>query len=195
MNEEQETRTQILAAATAVFAAKGFSQASMNDIVKASGLSKGGIYWHFKSKDEIISAIFEQHFEVQLNILQSAMQQSGNANEKIIQLVETASSDTAQFTNQFPSSFEFYALASKNELLRQQLESFFLTSRQYIEQLAQTAIANGEWEAQSPTEIANTFVGLFEGILLISAVFPEQINISTQLETAVHLLLSGLQKR
>ena len=58
-----DTRQQILSAALALFAENGFSNVSINDIVRASGLSKGGVYWHFASKDEIITAIFEQFFE------------------------------------------------------------------------------------------------------------------------------------
>ncbi|MCP5096180.1 MAG: TetR family transcriptional regulator, partial [Chloroflexi bacterium] len=40
---EQDTKAHILATATAVFAAHGFAKTSMNDIVKATGLSKGGV--------------------------------------------------------------------------------------------------------------------------------------------------------
>ena len=45
-----ERKKQILDAAMTVFAQKGFHQARMDDIVEQSGLSKGTIYWYFKSK-------------------------------------------------------------------------------------------------------------------------------------------------
>lgn len=179
--------------ATAVFAEKGFAQASMNDIVQATGLSKGGIYWHFKSKDDIISAIFQQYFEAQYHILESTLEGEGRASEKIIRLVHSAGADMEAVADQFPTSLEFYALAAKNELLRQQLESFFLTYREHIELLAQEAIANGEWAPYPVTEIANTVVSIFEGVLLIWNVVPDQVDLSVQLDTAVTLLLNGLR--
>jgi AcrR family transcriptional regulator len=191
---EQETRTHILAAATAVFAEKGFANASMNDIMQAAGLSKGGIYWHFNSKDEIIATIFQQYFEVQLHNLEISLAEEGSASEKVTRLVQSVSNDIEAFSHQFPSSLEFYELASKNEDLREQMREFFLSYRQRVELLAREAIAVGEWVALPPTEIANTILGLFEGILLISSVFPEQINMGTQMETAADLLLSGLKK-
>jgi AcrR family transcriptional regulator len=53
---EQEVRERIVRAATRVFSDRGFHQATMQDIVRASGLSVGAIYTYFKSKDELILA-------------------------------------------------------------------------------------------------------------------------------------------
>lgn len=191
----EETRLQILAAATAVFAQKGFAEARMNDIMQAAGLSKGGIYWHFESKDEIIAAIFQRYFEVQLQSLEQILAEDGTAREKFTRLVGSASHDMTEFAGQFPSSLEFYAMASKNEPLRQQMEAFFLSYRRHIELLAGDAIASGEWVKLPVTEVANTILAAFEGVWLIWNVFPEQLDISTQMDSAVTLLLRGLEAK
>ncbi len=54
-------REQILKAAQSCFGKTGFHKTKMDDIVVASGLSKGALYWHFKSKDEIFLALFDQY--------------------------------------------------------------------------------------------------------------------------------------
>lgn len=48
---------QILDAALQAFAADGFAATRIDDIARQAGLSKGGIYTHFKSKDEIFEAL------------------------------------------------------------------------------------------------------------------------------------------
>lgn len=53
-------RQQIIDAARALFATRGFARTSMSDLVEASGLSNGAIYRYFKSKDEIVAAICDQ---------------------------------------------------------------------------------------------------------------------------------------
>jgi AcrR family transcriptional regulator len=53
-------RQQIVDAARARFASRGFARTSMADIVTASGLSNGAIYRYFTSKDEIVVAVCEQ---------------------------------------------------------------------------------------------------------------------------------------
>ena len=47
---EQEVRDRIVRAALAVFAEHGFHRATMQDVVRASGLSVGAIYTYFKRK-------------------------------------------------------------------------------------------------------------------------------------------------
>lgn len=49
-------REEIIAAALRAFAAKGFSRASMADIIAESGLSAGAIYGHFSGKQELLAA-------------------------------------------------------------------------------------------------------------------------------------------
>ncbi|WP_449317188.1 TetR/AcrR family transcriptional regulator [Rothia mucilaginosa] len=54
-------RTQIIEAAIACFIERGYTNTSMSDIIKASGLSSGSIYSHFTGKEDIlISAINER---------------------------------------------------------------------------------------------------------------------------------------
>ena len=57
------TRAELLAAAEQRIAERGFSDASLADIAGAAGVSKGAIYHHFQSKDELLLALLEQRFE------------------------------------------------------------------------------------------------------------------------------------
>lgn len=61
--QKNERKQIILDAALAVFGEKGYSDASMDDIVRASGISKGGIYTYFHSKESILLEIAEQRFK------------------------------------------------------------------------------------------------------------------------------------
>jgi AcrR family transcriptional regulator len=54
------TQLRILDAATAVFSARGFSAATMADIVEHSGASIGSIYHHFGGKKELFLAIYDR---------------------------------------------------------------------------------------------------------------------------------------
>ena len=53
---EQEVRDRIVRAAIGVFAEHGFHRATMQDIVRASGLSVGAIYTYYRSKSDLILA-------------------------------------------------------------------------------------------------------------------------------------------
>lgn len=51
---------QILDAALAEFSARGFSRTRIDDIAARAGLSKGGIYTHFRSKNEVFETLLER---------------------------------------------------------------------------------------------------------------------------------------
>jgi AcrR family transcriptional regulator len=53
-------RRQIVEGARSVFLARGFDAASMNDIARAAGVSKGTLYVYFKDKEQLFAAIVEQ---------------------------------------------------------------------------------------------------------------------------------------
>ena len=57
---EGARRTQILAAASAIFARKGFDRATVTDISRAAGLAEGSIYNYFRSKEELLVHIPRQ---------------------------------------------------------------------------------------------------------------------------------------
>lgn len=54
------TRHQLLDAAECVFAEKGVSRTSLNDIALAAGASRGAIYWHFRNKADLFNAMMER---------------------------------------------------------------------------------------------------------------------------------------
>jgi AcrR family transcriptional regulator len=82
-------RRQIVEGARSVFLARGFDAASMNDIARAAGVSKGTLYVYFKDKEQLFAAIVEQectaHAETVFDLdaddhdVESALTRFGNA--------------------------------------------------------------------------------------------------------------------
>src|SRR3979490_2171620 len=63
---ESARQTHVLEVALAVFARHGFRKTSIEDIAKAAGISRQGIYLHFKNKDEIFSAAIQRSLDDRL---------------------------------------------------------------------------------------------------------------------------------
>jgi TetR/AcrR family acrAB operon transcriptional repressor len=59
-DEAAATRELLLDTAEAVFLERGVSRASLQDIAAAAGLTRGAIYWHFKDKAELFSAMMDR---------------------------------------------------------------------------------------------------------------------------------------
>jgi AcrR family transcriptional regulator len=64
-DEESAKRRQIIDGARTVFLTQGFDAASMNDIARAAGVSKGTLYVYFANKEELFEAIVEEECDAQ----------------------------------------------------------------------------------------------------------------------------------
>ncbi len=60
VKDAEERRNEILDVAERLFCAKGFDNASTNDILTEIGIARGTLYYHFKSKEDILDAMIER---------------------------------------------------------------------------------------------------------------------------------------
>ena len=59
----EKTRADIVACAKKLFYEQGYERTSFSDIVAAAGLFRGNIYHYFKTKDDILKAVIDQHLD------------------------------------------------------------------------------------------------------------------------------------
>ncbi len=67
--DAQLTREALLDAAEALFAERGVSRTSLQDIARAAGVTRGAVYWHFADKAELFNAMMERTTEPMLDTL------------------------------------------------------------------------------------------------------------------------------
>src|SRR3954471_3518756 len=58
-----EAREALLAAALEVFAERGYGQAGVDEIAAAAGYSKGALYWHFSSKEDLLLTLVDERID------------------------------------------------------------------------------------------------------------------------------------
>jgi len=91
----EQTVQHILTVAAQLFTEKGYEKTSIQDILDALGMSKGAIYHHFKSKDEILNAVMEQQFAYSARMLDQLVVDTtaATAREKLVHILEHVLSD------------------------------------------------------------------------------------------------------
>jgi AcrR family transcriptional regulator len=88
IKEAEERRNEILDAAEELFGQKGFDGTSTNDILEKVGIARGTLYYHFKSKEDIMDALIERYNVRVLGAAQKiAADKSIPVNERIIRVV------------------------------------------------------------------------------------------------------------
>lgn len=83
-----ESRAKILAAAQQVFAERGAFSARIGDIAAAAGMSPGNLYWHFRTKEEILAEIVRDGLAAKLDMLTGVAEMRAPARERLDTLLE-----------------------------------------------------------------------------------------------------------
>lgn len=77
LSKSEKTKQFIIERAAPLFNQKGYAGTTMNDIMRVTGLAKGGLYGNFESKDEIAAQAFEYSYnKVKSELLFKIKQQS-----------------------------------------------------------------------------------------------------------------------
>ena len=76
VKEAEERKNEILDVAGRLFGEQGYDATSTNDILKEIGIARGTLYYHFKSKEEILDAMIDRMTEQILEKAKSIVKQT-----------------------------------------------------------------------------------------------------------------------
>lgn len=161
-------RSEILEAAIVCFAKDGFHRATMQDIVRQSGLSPGAIYNYFKSKEEIIEAVAnERQLKEKQLVIDTA--QSGPA-AKALERVRDAFLDELNSPRERLRrrvSVQLWAEAQRKPSIRRLVRRSFEEPRKLISEVFTAAQMRGEIEGRfDPQALASFVIAAFHGLVL-----------------------------
>ncbi len=88
ITKADRTREFIIAKAAPLFNKKGYAGTSMSDIMKATGLAKGGLYGNFRNKDEIAALAFEYSYSRMRDDIRARVKAKKTAMEKLLAIVQ-----------------------------------------------------------------------------------------------------------
>ncbi|WP_270167358.1 TetR/AcrR family transcriptional regulator [Paenibacillus sp. SYP-B4298] len=86
----EQTLEHILDVSARLFTEKGYEKTSIQDIIAALGMSKGAIYHHFKSKEDLLAAVMQRQFDASAALLEQLVRelQAPTARERMVLLLE-----------------------------------------------------------------------------------------------------------
>lgn len=89
LSKAERTRQFIIEKTAPIFNAKGYAGTSLNDIIDATGLTKGSIYGNFENKDEVAVAAFDYNFGNVVSLIKTRIQDKNTVIDKLLVYPET----------------------------------------------------------------------------------------------------------
>ena len=87
MRKGEQTRQEIIRKAAPIFNQRGYEGAALSDLMKATGLEKGGIYRHFESKQQLAAEAFDYAWKLALDARFEGTGEITNTVDRLKQIV------------------------------------------------------------------------------------------------------------
>lgn len=152
----EETIKLILTAAERLFAEKGFEKTSLQDIMDETKLSKGAIYHHFVSKEDIFIKICDNNGKHTAALLAKVRDDKTlNGREKLKKIFAAALNNTV---NQKLVSMRPYMISNPKLLAAQVEDSLKVVAPDYIRPILEQGNADGSLNIDRPKETAEMII-------------------------------------
>ena len=152
----EETVKLILDVSTRLFSEKGYDDTSLQDIINETKLSKGAIYHHFSSKEDILKAIFHRLGNENAEIFAKIRDDNRlRGIEKLRKIFQTA----VFHSNQSVLLTVSPCLLNNPRFLAMQIEQIYeLIAPQFVEPILAEGIKDGSINIENPHEIAEAIM-------------------------------------
>ncbi|WP_159887263.1 TetR/AcrR family transcriptional regulator [Paenibacillus puerhi] len=192
MKTKRSNRDRILDIASEMFLTNGFFITSMDDLVTASGVAKTNIYYHFKSKEELLGAIVDRmiaHYQSLASHI--AILEDLSVPAKLERLLHALFEQNAVKSSLGGCPFLTLYMQTAGDWPegRARIGQFFQDQRALVERLLKEGTARGDIHpALPPEQLASVIVASVEGALFLSHA-TEDDRIKSHLLDSLRLLV------
>jgi AcrR family transcriptional regulator len=169
MSKGQRTRERIIAQAAPIFNQRGFAGSSMQDVMEATGLEKGGLYRHFASKEELAAEAFRYALAGSVRVRMEKVDRGHGAVEQLKSAVKRFVEAPSALPGGCPLMNTAVDADDGNAVLRELACKGFADWRERLCGVLREGLEREEIrEATEPRRVANTIIATLEGALMMS---------------------------
>ena len=168
----EKRKAQILTAFAALLDRKGFSDLTMDDVAQEAGISKGAIYHHFESKEDILLALFRTHSEDMFSAVAELRGKYPTFEEFLLEGGKVILNRSIEFFTQTEIMMHFMAYHDLRSKLHQMIMEDHYKALEIIENILKSGIESGDLVLDDPRGMASTVNALFSGLTMHARCLP-----------------------
>jgi AcrR family transcriptional regulator len=180
MTKGDDTREMILARSAPLFNRQGYFGASLADIMRETGLEKGGIYNHFSSKEQLALESFDYAYALIAQRVRDALEGKKHAVERLRALIWVFQSivEDPPVAGGCPILNTAIEADDAHEVLRERARAAMDNWRTTIRRILERGIERQEIRAGiDPDEVATLFIATLEGAIMLSNLYKDPVHI------------------
>jgi len=179
MSKGEQTRERILERSALLFNRQGYSGASLSDIMRETGLEKGGIYNHFTSKEQLALESFDFAYGLVQQSMRNALTGKFNAIDRLFAIVSVFQGivETPDVPRGCPILNTAIEADDGNEALRSRAQAAMNNLRATIHRIVNKGIERQEIRpAVDADEVASILIATLEGAVMLSNLYKDPVH-------------------
>jgi AcrR family transcriptional regulator len=194
MAKAQATKTRIIERAAALFNQQGYAGSSMSDLMRVTGLQKGGIYNHFRSKDELALEAFDYATSRIQQKFMGALKGKRHAVDRLLAILSVYEHmlDDPPVPGGCPILNTAVESDDAHPALRERAQLAMNAWRDLIRRVVEKGVMRGELQSDADAEaIATVLIATIEGGVMLSKLYGDRAH----LECALAHLTTYIQRQ
>ncbi|TVP61829.1 MAG: TetR/AcrR family transcriptional regulator [Nodularia sp. (in: Bacteria)] len=178
MSKGEETKAKILQQAAELFNQQGYAGSSISDIMRVTGLQKGGIYNHFQSKDELALQAFDYAIACVSKHYRIVLRSKRHAIDRLQAIIEVFSNfaDNPPIQGGCPLLNTAVESDDTHPVLRERTQKAMNSWLHLICRIIETGIEKGEIRSDvNADEFATIITATLEGAIMMSKLYGDSI--------------------
>src|SRR5467141_3954513 len=168
MRKGEQTRQEIIRKAAPIFNQRGYEGAALSDLMRATGLEKGGIYRHFSSKEALAAEAFDYAWRETLDARIHDLDTISNTVDRLEQLVANFVERRGIIPGGCPLLNTAIDTDDGNSVLRARARNALRDWRTYVISVIRAGIKAREIRPRiDPKKLATLIIGSLEGAIML----------------------------
>ena len=168
MRKGEQTRQEIIRKAAPIFNQKGYDGAALSDLMRATGLEKGGIYRHFASKEELAASAFDYAWRETLEARIHDLDSIPNSVDRLKQLIANFVERRGIIPGGCPLLNTATDTDDGNSVLRERARKALAGWRDYLVQIIRAGVKAREIRPGADAKkLATLIISSLEGAIMV----------------------------
>jgi len=188
-------KNQILDAAMEVITQNGYENSRMDDVVATSKLSKGAIYWYYKSKKDVYLSLVNHWVMKYSAVLNLIIDKDRPAAKQLESLFQYFIDQYENDPDVFKALLEFWTMAGRDKDFNKKLQKVYTEFITFISAIIQKGIDEGQFKNLDVNITAMSIMVNIEGIMWFTLFKRQNMNARDYIQTISDFILAGLTKK
>lgn len=187
--KRSSNRAHVISTASDLFLQKGLANTSMDDVVAKSRVSKSNIYYHFKSKEELVAAVLGHRISMMQETLGTILQSKDRTVTARVELLFATLAEELEGRSCVGGCPILSLLSAQIPEIRTRINEFLLELQGVAEKLLAEGVAVGEFKSDLPiSQTAALLITILEGAMLMAESQGNSIVLVNAGKTLLHLI-------